>query len=255
MVCGGSNRPCLIKTGLTESIPFKICVFRRTSKASRAGLLVYRSVLEPLFPVEGISCTGLARSRPCALLPQPILKLRRFPLWDAAVFYLLVEPHVEGARLGHRRSLVDHQRARFLPKLVVSRTHFFDDFGVRLGDVSFLAGVFLHTRQVRHFIRAKQKLLRMPLGHRLHRFIATGFGGEPVTFAVVSGSTLHRLARRQQNRRRHPHRPLMLEHFFIRAPRVICVLMDINNGLNRLLRMRALQQYTGGQRSGSGGQK
>jgi hypothetical protein len=47
----------------------------------------------------------------------------------------------------------------------------------------------------------------------------------------------------------------MLEHFFIRAPRVICVLMDINNGLNRLLRMRALKQYTGGQRSGSGGQK
>jgi hypothetical protein len=31
--------------------------------------------------------------------------------------------------------------------------------------------------------------------------------------------------------------------------------MDINNGLNRLLRMRALKQYTGGQRSGSGGQK
>ena len=65
MVCGGPNRPRLIKTGLTESIPFRICVFRRPSKSTPGRVTGLPVGTGTPFSRWGPRWTGLALSPLC----------------------------------------------------------------------------------------------------------------------------------------------------------------------------------------------
>ena len=76
------------------------------------------------------------------------LERRRGPVGDAFAFELPLVFHPEGLGGGHGRGFVDHEGAGFFPEFVVGGAHFFDDFGVLVRDVGFLAGILLHVEEL-----------------------------------------------------------------------------------------------------------